>query len=119
MISSTNPDKLVVQEAEDEPLIKLNFIRNSSELPDSGCMPLLVIPRGLTPERQWYLFEKIREYCPDASKDMTCPLWLVPLPSTPRLSSEPVVYQENDGSTAEELIPYRCILWHVWTIWTQ
>ena len=68
MVSSTNPDELLVKEAEDEPLIKLNIIRNSSELPDLGCMPSLVTPCGLTPEKQWYLFEKIREYCPDARK---------------------------------------------------
>ena len=55
MISSTNPDKLLVKEAEDETLIKLNVICNSSELPDSGHMPSLITPRGLTPERQWYL----------------------------------------------------------------
>ena len=55
MISSTNPDKLLVKEVKDEPLIKLNVIRNSSELPDSGHMPSLITPLGLTPERQWYL----------------------------------------------------------------
>ena len=58
MILSTNPDELLVKEAKDEPLIKLNIICNSSELPDSGHMPLL-LTRGLTPGRQWYLFRKI------------------------------------------------------------
>ena len=36
MVSSANPDELLVKEAEDEPLLKLNIIRNSSELPDLG-----------------------------------------------------------------------------------
>ena len=47
------------------------------------------------------MVSKKREYCPDASKDMTYPLPLVPRPST-----EPVVHH---GSTAEEIIPHRCI----------
>ena len=50
MISSRNPDELLVKEAKDKLLIKLNIIRNSSELPDSGRMLSLVTPSGHTRE---------------------------------------------------------------------
>ena len=56
-------------------------------LKDAQCvfmdiLPEVVQPRGLTAERQWYLYEKIREFCPGASKDKTCPLLSVPKPSS-------------------------------------
>ena len=42
-------------------------------------MPPLVIPPGLPLERQWYLYNKIREFCPDEAKDIACPLPSQPL----------------------------------------
>ena len=102
-ISSSNPDELMMKEAEAEPTLKLNIISNSSEFLDSGQMPSQITPRGLTPERQWYLFDKIREFCPAASRDITCPLPLVHRPSTPRPSPEPVLHKDSDRSTIEEL----------------
>ena len=45
-------------------------------------LPPLVPPKGFSNERQWYLYDKIRRYCRDECKDLTCPL-----PDTPRLSS--------------------------------
>ena len=43
-----------------------------------STMPPMVPPKGLTAESQWYLFEKIREFCPDNNKDKICPLPEVP-----------------------------------------
>ena len=109
MISSSNPDELMTKEAEDEPTLKPNIISNSSNVQDSGHMPSQITPRGLTPERQWCLFDKIREFCPAASIDITCPLLLVHQPSTLRPSSEPVLHKESDKSTTEELILHKRI----------
>ena len=33
-------------------------------------LPELVVPPGLPLERQWYLYDKIREFCPDQCKDL-------------------------------------------------
>ena len=41
--------------------------------PDPTDLPERVMPSGLSLTRQWYLFNKIREYCPDECKDTTCP----------------------------------------------
>ena len=61
--------------------------RDATELPD------IIPPKGLDLERQWYLYEHIREYCSnDESKDLTCPLPASPLsqgPITSRQSSPP------------------------------
>ena len=45
-------------------------------------LPPVVPPKGLTSERLWYLYDKIRRYCRDKCKDLTCPL-----PDTPQPSS--------------------------------
>ena len=42
--------------------------------PSSAQLPPVVHPKGLSEERQWYLFEKIRPFCTSLrSKDLTCP----------------------------------------------
>ena len=46
-------------------------------------LPPLLLPKGLSKERQWYLYDKIRRYCRNECKDLTN----YPLPNTPRPSS--------------------------------
>ena len=46
-------------------------------------LPPIVPPKGLTAERQWYLYGSIRPFCPDGDKDTTCPLPDVPKPGSP------------------------------------
>lgn len=41
-------------------------------------------PRGLPPERQWYLYEHIREFCPKYAMDTVSPL-----PCVPKQASRP------------------------------
>ena len=47
-------------------------------------LPPIVAPKGLSAERQWYLYENIRPFCPDSDKDITCPLPEVPNPKNTR-----------------------------------
>ncbi len=49
---------------------------------DPDELPPLVTPKGLSVERQWYLFEKIREFCPESDQDITCPKPSVPKPTS-------------------------------------
>ncbi len=56
-------------------------------------------------QRQWYLHDKIREFCPVADQDITCPE-----PSAPRPDSTP----EPPGPT-----PPVKRLWTVWPTWPQ
>ena len=46
-------------------------------------MPPIVEHQGMSAERQWYLYDKIRPYYSNKSKDLTCPLPSVPRPGTP------------------------------------
>ena len=45
-------------------------------------MPPIIEPQVMSAERQWYLYDKIRPYCSDKAKDLTCPLPSVPRPGT-------------------------------------
>lgn len=67
-------------------------------------LPTIVTSNGLSAERQWYLFEKIREYCPHDSRDRTCPLPTVPKPSSSRNTPEPLpLSPEHVPNTAAEI----------------
>lgn len=54
-------------------------------------LPPVVHPSGLSSERQWYLHDKIREYCAEESRDLTCPL-----PNLPRTVSSGQPSPERD-----------------------
>ena len=48
-------------------------------------LPEVITPSGLSLQRQWYLFDKIREFCNPESRDLVCPQPHMPLPrSTPQ-----------------------------------
>ena len=71
--------KLIVQKSCSDVPSRIKFLKDAQcVFPD--ILPEVVQPRGLRAERQWYLYEKIREFCLGASKDKTCPL-----PSVPKL----------------------------------
>ena len=42
--------------------------------PDPQELPDIVPPKGLSAERQWYLYDKVRPFCPVEARDVTCPL---------------------------------------------
>ena len=48
--------------------------------PDADTKPDVVPPKGLSPDRQWYLYEQIRPFCPPDDQDSVCPLPSVPRP---------------------------------------
>ena len=78
-------------------------------LKDAQCVftPEVVQSRSLTAERQCYLYEKVREFCPGASKDKTCPLPSVPKPSSACNTPvpQPNMPQIDDGASVEVLPP--------------
>ena len=68
--------------------------------PSSSDLPRRLTPSGLSPSRQWYLYHKIREYCPHESQDATCPLPLVPEPSTASASGPSTTTSAPSSFTA-------------------
>ena len=59
---------------------KIKLAKDITWSPSVNNLPELIVPPGLSLERQWYLFQKIREFCSDATKDEVCPKPLQPLP---------------------------------------
>ena len=44
----------------------------------AGELPPAITPQGLPDKCQWYLYEKIRQFCSERTKDLVCPLPTVP-----------------------------------------
>ena len=54
--------------------------------------PDAVVPAGLDAQRQWYLYNSIREFAKEEHRDILCPLPTVPKPTTQRQADS----REND-----------------------
>ncbi len=76
---SSCPGTVHVQERCDSNRIKISLLKDNWD-PSPFDLPQRIFPKGLSQERQWYLYEQIRSFCPDTEKDITCPLPAVPRP---------------------------------------
>jgi len=83
-MDSSNPGVVTARryvDSEQETFELLKKTADYSALLDGSILPKEVAPAGLSPERQWYLYDKIREHIPDPSdKDVTAPLPAVARP---------------------------------------
>ena len=69
--SKSHPGKVMVRNSSIEEWRIINLLKDPSWHPVN--LPEQVVPPGLPLERQWYLFEKIREFCPEECRDLVCP----------------------------------------------
>ena len=80
---SSQPGVVFVKEHADTDEQMIDLMKSTPRWsPDSSELPSVVPPKGLSAERQWYLYESIRPFCPDGDKDITCPLPNVPKPGS-------------------------------------
>lgn len=70
--SANRKGHVFVQEKSDSEEVDVVLLKDDWS-PSATELPELITPSGLTPNRQWYLFNKIREFCPDECQDITCP----------------------------------------------
>ena len=82
-VTASSPGKVFVREWFDSPEVALDLLKEPRE-PDADELPMLIAPHGLSAERQWYLHEQIRPFCPEEDKDSMCPLPSVPKPGGSR-----------------------------------
>ena len=54
----------------------------------SSDLPQVITPRGLTTQRKWYLWDKIREFCSEETKGVVCPTPEEKAVEHPQTSSE-------------------------------
>ena len=81
--SSTSKGHVFARLKSDSPEVDYNLLKDKWS-PTATVLPERLTPSGLNPAHQWYLFQKIREFCPEEAKDVTCPM-----PSVPQETSTP------------------------------
>lgn len=80
--SSSSPGTVFIKEyadSDEEALV----IQRHDWIRDTRDLPPIITPKGLSEERQWYLYESIRQFCLN-NKDITCPLPTTPNPKRRR-----------------------------------
>ena len=78
--SSDHPGTVLLKKQADGESKELRLLKDDWNIHASS--PETIPPKGLSAERQWYLFDQIRQFCPEGTKDIVCPK-----PSVPRYSS--------------------------------
>ena len=68
-----------VWEESDSTEQSISLIVDHTWAPSAGDLPELVLPAGLSLERQWYLHNTIVEYCEEEVRDHVGPKPLTPL----------------------------------------
>ena len=92
------PGVVYARKHSDTPEVKVNLLKGPWS-PDPNEYPTQIIPKGLSAERQWYLFEKIREFCPEGDMDVTCPK-----PTVPRPNSRAGTPADDDDASSNLLV---------------
>lgn len=82
---------------------KVELLKDSSWSPGPQEYPAVVHPEGLSAKRQWYLFDKIRQFCPVNARDVTCPEPSVPRPTSRAGTPAHLSDDDDDGSLAPPL----------------
>ena len=70
--SKMDPGKVYVKNKSTDPEWCINLLRHPWN-PTAREMPQQIVPTGLSLERKKYLFDKIREFCPEDVQDLVCP----------------------------------------------
>lgn len=82
-LSSSFPGKVFVRRHADTPETPLSLLRDDRH-PVPDHLPPHIEPKGLSDERQWYLFERIRPFCSEEHRDTVTPQPSVPNPKRRR-----------------------------------
>ena len=70
---ANSPGAVYIKERSSDSERQITLTKNNSWCPSANHLPDIVVPPGLSLERQWYLYDKIREFCSDITKDDVCP----------------------------------------------
>jgi hypothetical protein len=84
-MDSSNPGVVIARRYVDSEQETFELLKKSADYPallEASILPKKISPARLSPERQWYLYDKIREHIPDpVDKDATAPLPTVARPT--------------------------------------
>ena len=76
-MSSSSPGLVFAKQWSDSPEVTFLLFKEPWT-PAVDELPAVGPQRGLSTERQWYLYDSIHQFCPDNDTDIVCPLSFVP-----------------------------------------
>ena len=71
--TSSRPGKVITKRFCDSDQVSHCILRDHTWRPNLTDLPPVVLPKGLSLERKWYLYTKIREFCSIETRDQVCP----------------------------------------------
>ena len=71
--STSFPGVVKLQQHSDSPEEERSLLKDPNWKPVATDLPPIIQPTGLSFERKQYLFEKIREFCWEDTRDLVCP----------------------------------------------
>ena len=86
--TSLEPGVCYVKERVDTQQTQIQLLK-SPWMPDGSDLPSIIQPKGLSPERQWYLHDQIGPFCPENDRNITCPFPTVPKPVSRQATLDP------------------------------
>ena len=92
-LSASTPGVVTVKEFTDSESSTFKLLADDSWVATADQLPPVIKPSGLSGERQWYLYNRIREFCRAGTEDLVCPL-----PSTPLEECD----EDNHGEVESE-----------------
>ena len=79
--SADEPGVVHLRELADHEEVSFQMLRRRDFAFPEGEMPEPTENKGIPLDRQWYLFEKVRPYCPEETADLVCPEPAQPKPT--------------------------------------
>ncbi len=99
-LDASNLKVVYLREYSTEPEETVTILKNDPVF-DKTLLPSEITPQGLSLERQWYLYEKIRVLChSNLSRDITCPMPSQSKPLQSKLSRAKSKESSCDSNTA-------------------
>ena len=95
VVSATSPGLVAARHVVDGPVTQFNLLKEDTQIMEDE-LPNVLHPKGMSSERKWYLYEKIRSFCRYECKDVTCPLPDAPRPTGSSRQSTPGVGDPPD-----------------------
>lgn len=107
-----SPGIVYVKEAADSPEVSISLLLDKDSVPLFDRPPNCLEPVGLSLQRQWYLYNKIREFCPDSFKNKTCPLPNRRIDEEDSPLHSPVTVETTEETTTQRKKPRLCGVCH-------
>uniref|UniRef100_A0A1X7U668 CCHC-type domain-containing protein n=1 Tax=Amphimedon queenslandica TaxID=400682 RepID=A0A1X7U668_AMPQE len=100
VVNATSPGVVAARQTVDGPVTQFNLLKEDAQIMEDE-LPNILPPKGMSTERKWYLYKKIRSFCRYECKDVTCPLPDAPRPTGSSRQSTPGV--DNPPDLAMEI----------------